>query len=313
MDRYYSILGIPSNSSKEVIKNAYHAKMKALHPDKIHGTPLEDTATFFTAEINEAYNNLMAKFKNAGTSSSQSNKPVSIEEDIYIETHGYLRYTLSNNINVIISEIYNRFKCSLHENPSQIQWNLNTGLSPNVKKSMNNNDMNFSTTSFWEGSIECVIINKRAGNNWYFAAYEIISQPKKKATTNETYYSSNQYNNSSHSSCYTKQNNPFWTFVKIIIAIAIFGVIFQQCNSQQPSKSQPQTASTRTTQTFATVVSCDWLNVRRTPSSANDSNIIEAIRANTRVEVLERQSNGWVRIRYGHGRTGYVHNNFLSR
>jgi len=141
MDRYYNILGIPSNSSKEVIKNAYHVKMKALHPDKIHGTPLEDTATFFTAEINEAYTNLMAKFKSGNSTSTQNNKTVSFEEDIYITGFGYLRYSLSNNINTIISEIYNRFKCSLHKSPSQIKWNINHNLSPNVKKTMNKHNV----------------------------------------------------------------------------------------------------------------------------------------------------------------------------
>ena len=63
MERYYTILGIPNNSSKEVVKKAYYTKMKALHPDKIHGTVLEDTATFFTTEINEAYNKLMTQYK----------------------------------------------------------------------------------------------------------------------------------------------------------------------------------------------------------------------------------------------------------
>jgi len=101
--------------------------------------------------------------------------------------------------------------------------------------------------------------------------------------------------------------------VKMLIAITIFGVLFYQCNNQQPARSHPQTSTARQAQIFATVVSCDWLNVRRTPSSVNNNNIIEAIRVNTRVEVLERQSNGWVRIRYGNGKIGYVHNNFLTR
>lgn len=73
MDRYYRILGIPDYSSKEVIKKAYHEKMKALHPDKVHGTSLEDTATFFAAEINEAYNILMSQHKEKKMDFNQDN------------------------------------------------------------------------------------------------------------------------------------------------------------------------------------------------------------------------------------------------
>jgi len=312
MERYYSILGIPSNSSREVIKNAYHAKMKALHPDKIHGTPLEDTATFFTAEINEAYTNLMAKFKSGSSASAQNNQTVSFEEDIYIAGYGCLRYTLSNNINAIISEIYKRFKCSLHESPSQIQWDINHSLSPNVKKTMNNHNVIFSTSLFWKGSVKYVAINKKSGSNWYVACYEIMSQPKKKAENKETYYNSYQYTSNTNTN-YSEKLIPFWTIVKMLIAIAIFGVIFYQCNNQQPAGNRPQSSAARQAQGFATVVSCDWLNVRKTPSSVNNNNIIEAISVNTRVEVLERQSNGWARIRYSNGRTGYVYGNFLTR
>ena len=173
---------------------------------------------------------------------------------------------------------------------------------------MNKHNLNYSMTSFWEGSTEFVIINKRAGSNWYFAGYKIFSQPKKQAASSQTYYNSNQYNTS-----YSKDENPFWVFVKIVIAIAIFGVIFQQCNNPQSTRSQPQMSNSRSAQVFATVINCNWLNVRRTPLSINNNNIIETIRVNTRVEVLERTNNGWVRIRYGNGKTGYVHSYFLTR
>jgi curved DNA-binding protein CbpA len=121
MERYYRILGIPNNSSKEVIKKTYHEKMKVLHPDKIHGTPLEDTATFFATKINEAYNVLMAQFKESNTS-DKSNETDFIEEEIYVEGSGYLKYTLSNNINVIINEIINRIRCILPDTVGEIPW-----------------------------------------------------------------------------------------------------------------------------------------------------------------------------------------------
>jgi hypothetical protein len=305
MDRYYNILGIPSNSSKETIKNAYHTKMKALHPDKVHGTSLEDTATFFASEINDAYNNLMAQFQNNSSSKTTHDQPSFIEDNIYIETNGYLKYTLSNDLNIIVNEIYNRFHCSISDSQSQISWNINHALSPNVKKSMDTHNYNFSMTSFFEGSIEYVVINKRSGRSWYIACYEIIPQPAKQPNSSETYYKSNK----SH----TRQKNSLGTFLKVILAIVISSVLFQQCNSLQSTRIQSQTTNTRASQVYANVISCDWLNVRRTPSSVNDANVIEAIRVNTRVEILERANSGWVRIGYGNGKTGYVHSNFLSR
>ena len=55
MERYYKILGISRKASKEEIKQAYHNKMRALHPDKVHGTSLEETAHLFSTEINNDY------------------------------------------------------------------------------------------------------------------------------------------------------------------------------------------------------------------------------------------------------------------
>jgi len=313
MDRYYNILGIPNNSSKEVIKSAYHTKMKALHPDKIHGTPLEDTATFFATEINEAYSTLMAQFSdnsNTSSSSQKSDQPLFIEKDIYIDGMGYLHYTLSNNINTIVNEIYNRVRCKLPDTPSQIPWMENPVLSPNVKNIMNKHNYKYSMTSYFEGSMEYVIINKKSNGNWYYSGYEINPKPK-----SNNYYNYSEYKNDTYSykekSGYTKQRNPFWVFVKMAIAVVIFVIIFQQCNGTSTTKILPQTSSTRSAQVFATVRNCDWLNVRRTPSSVNDTNIIEAIRVNTRVEIINRSNNGWVQIRYSNGKTGYVHSNFL--
>ena len=273
MDRYYKILGIPNNSSKEVIKKAYYTKMKALHPDKIHGTALEDTATFFTAEITEAYNNLMARYKDNNLS-TQNNKLPFIEEDIYVETKGYFHYILSNNVNDIINEIKKRFKCALPDSSSQIPWKINPYLSKNVKKSMNNHNMNFSMTSFWEGSIEYIIINKRSNNNWHSAGYEIYTENNTNTkTTNKT--QKNTYNNA--------ENNPLSAFIKSMITIIIFIFIFSLFNNAQTTGNQTLTLINKTSQVFAAVTSCDWLNVRSYPSSVNNNNIIEVIRVNTKV------------------------------
>ena len=111
----------------------------------------------------------------------------------------------------------------------------------------------------------------------------------------------------------SKESNPFGILVKILIAVVIFGIIFNHFNNQQPPRSHSLASYTRTAQVFANIVSCEWLNVRSSPSSVNDRNIIEAIRANTRVEITENANNGWVRIKYGNNKTGYVHSNYLSK
>jgi len=305
MERYYRILGIPDNSSNEVIKKAYHAKMKALHPDKIHGTPLEDTATFFAAEINDAYNNLMSQSNENKNSSSQENQSSYIEKEIYIESIGFLRYTLSNNINTIISEVCNRTKRVFPDSASEIPWSVNPALSQNVKNAMNAHNMKYSMTSYWEGSVGRVIINKKSNDGWYISLYEINPRQKNTSANYRKSYTKNR--------SYSRYINQFMKLLKIIIVVLIFGVIFNGFNNQKSPGSQTQTGNTRTARTFATVASCNWVNVRGTPSSANNNNIIEALRVNTRVEIAERASNGWVKIRYGNGKTGYVHSSFLSR
>jgi len=313
MERYYKILGIPNNSSKEVIKKAYHTKMKALHPDKIHGTPLEDTATFFATEINEAYNILTSQSRKDNTSPNQSNcknQTNFIEEDIYIEGKGLLKYTISNNFNVISDAVIRRAGISIPYNEDDIFWKRNPYLSENVKFSMNKHKMNYSMTIYTLGTKKYIALNQKIGDSWCYAGYEIISKPKNTSAKTETYYKPNNY--TSHSN-YSKQKSPIGTIVKIIIAIIAFGFIFQQLNTSSSPENRTQIFNTRSAAVYATVKSCDWLNVRSSPSSVNRNNIIEAISVNTRVEILEQANNGWVRIRYNNGKTGYVHGNYLSQ
>jgi len=306
MDRYYRMLGIPNNSSKESIKKSYHEKIKALHPDKIHGTPLEATATFFTAEINEAYNILMSQFKEENTSSDQSNQENIIEKDIFIEGIGLLKYTLSNNINVIINTTSSRSRCTFPDNANEIQWSINPNLSVNVKNTMNEYNMNYSMTIYFSGAVEKIVINKRTGDNWYSAFYEINTSYHEEKETTHNY-------NTGYKPYYSKQKSLTGMVIKTILAITAFILICQYFNNPNPKINpiQVRTQNTRAVQVFATVTP-DWLNVRSTPSSVNNNNIIEAIRINTRVEIIDRSNNGWVRIRYNNGKTGYVYGHYLK-
>ena len=147
MERYYKILGISGNATKEEIKSAYHKRIKVLHPDKVQGTSLEETSVFLSTEINEAYHFLMRQFNNR-----QSSKPNAenfyIEEDIYIESVGVLRYSLSNDFSKIKDAIYRRKENWDISYIEKYGWQLNHELSGNVKKAMNKHNVNYSMTSY---------------------------------------------------------------------------------------------------------------------------------------------------------------------
>jgi hypothetical protein len=168
MERYYRILGLSSNATKEEIKSAYRTKIKALHPDKIHGTALEDTANFFTIEINEAYDYLMSQFE--GGNGSTTNQSTCFEEDIFIESLGQLRYSLSNDFNQILVAIKKGSGVD-NINTDGLEWTLNTGLSENVKKAMNKHNVDYSMTMYNEGDDLITIINRRSSDKWYFVYF----------------------------------------------------------------------------------------------------------------------------------------------
>jgi len=186
MDRYYKILGLSSNATKEDIKKAYHEKIKALHPDKIHGTALEETATFFTTEINEAYEILIGKFE-GGKSNLKNN---CIEEKILIEGFGKLKYSLSSNFNEIIKAIISRSGID-NANTDDIEWTENTGLSDNVKKSMLKNNAEYSMTIYKEGQDYITIVNRHKGELWYYAYFDVSS--KRFAKSKSSYYEDEIY------------------------------------------------------------------------------------------------------------------------
>ena len=188
MERYYKMLGVSSNATKEEIKEAYLKKIKAIHPDKVNGTPLEDTATFLSVEINEAYNVLMKKFNNGQVSKTKM-KNIYVEEDIYIESIGVLRYSLSNDFGKIKNAV---IKSSGIDDLSFINkygWQLNHELSENVKKAMIKHNVNYSMTCYVEGHWLILIINKRDGDNWLITGYE-----QELITTSENQYRNKLFN-----------------------------------------------------------------------------------------------------------------------
>jgi hypothetical protein len=88
------------------------------------------------------------------------------EEEILVpETKQRLLYSLSNNLGEIEQAIIARtgYKVDL----GSVQWRLNTGLSASVKNLMNKHNVNYSMTTWKEDGADYIIVNKRAGNEWY--------------------------------------------------------------------------------------------------------------------------------------------------
>jgi hypothetical protein len=94
------------------------------------------------------------------------------EQDIYIESIGVLKYSLSNNIETIRNAVFTRTGKKDINFIDTYGWQLNFNLSENVKKAMNKLNVNYSMTFYTDGNYQVLIINKRSGSNWYIVVYE---------------------------------------------------------------------------------------------------------------------------------------------
>jgi hypothetical protein len=96
----------------------------------------------------------------------------SIEEDIYIEKYGILKYSLSNSLDDIKIAIITR--TGKYIDLEKALWHLNPGLSINVKQLMNSHNVNYSMTTYIFDKTNVLGINMRAGDDWYFTSYDEI-------------------------------------------------------------------------------------------------------------------------------------------
>jgi uncharacterized membrane protein YkgB len=95
-----------------------------------------------------------------------------LEEEIFVEgTDRLLKYSLSNNLNEIINNIYENSGNLLNTN--NLDWKLNSSLSISVKNLMNKHSVDYSMTTYHENGHKNVIINRRVGEQWFFTGFSI--------------------------------------------------------------------------------------------------------------------------------------------
>jgi tetratricopeptide (TPR) repeat protein len=105
------------------------------------------------------------------------------EEEIYVEfpddTGKFFKYSLSNNLSEIGRAIYARVgvKFDLEE----VAWELNHRLSVSVKDLMNRHNVDYSMTTWTEGSHKRIIINRRSGNKWFYCVPKTKEEMEAKA------------------------------------------------------------------------------------------------------------------------------------
>jgi hypothetical protein len=96
-----------------------------------------------------------------------------IEEDIYIENIGVLKYSISNSLDDISIAVITR--TGHYIDLEKAVWKLNLELSTSVKQLMNSYNVNYSMTTFINSEkVKHLVINMRTGNNWYLTGYEKI-------------------------------------------------------------------------------------------------------------------------------------------
>ena len=121
------------------------------------------------------------------------------EENIFIESHGLLRYSLSDDLDMIKEAMNKRYGITDYSFIDTFGWSENFNLSENVKKVMNNYNVTYSMTYCMKNGECFLVINKRENNRWFITGFEETSTQyqKNKSNNNFSYYEPKQQKSSS--------------------------------------------------------------------------------------------------------------------
>jgi len=98
-----------------------------------------------------------------------------IEEVVILkETKNLLKYTLSNSLDTIRTAVFSRTGHNL--DLKKTIWKLNPELSISVKHLMNSHNVNYSMTTDVRDKVKFVVINMRAGDNWFITGFDEIEK-----------------------------------------------------------------------------------------------------------------------------------------
>ena len=92
------------------------------------------------------------------------------EEEIYVEgTDMLLKYSLSNDLDEILNEIYSR--TGYEVDSKNLDWKLNPLLSVSVINLMNKHEVDYSMTTYLENDTRNVVINRRVDDKWFLTGF----------------------------------------------------------------------------------------------------------------------------------------------
>jgi hypothetical protein len=146
-----------------------------------------------------------------------------IEEEIFVEgTDRLLKYSVSNNLNDIVSKVYSITGSSIDSN--SMDWILNPSLSISVKNLMNKHNVDYSMTTYLENGYRNIIVNRRVGEQWFYTGFRtkntIIQNPN--TQNNNQYYENTSETSMGTVGCFLGIIN----LINVIIAIANFQSLY---------------------------------------------------------------------------------------
>jgi len=127
-----------------------------------------------TTELINGINEIDADYYRTRSNISKDEQLGYFEKTFFLEEmHHLFMYSFSNSFSGIKEAIFDRtgFNFSLNK----VKWKSNPLLSITIKDFMIKNNVNYSMTTWHEGGISNLIVNKRKGNKWFYVGFAGIN------------------------------------------------------------------------------------------------------------------------------------------